>query len=416
MVITAITRVPGAFHDTTTACNDVEQYVFDVEHSELLAQAGSWGLAGLQLEQLDLSSTMASRLPAVLDAVLPVPAARLPAVDARAAAGYFSYPADHVLPYVASALSVLPRDTVIAYVGANRQLAARISAVIDRLGFRPSLQVVPTGAGFEDPIDGTRIVAQVEITRDAEAVIVDFGLPTKSAAVAPPTRISHWALEDRLALDRTLEVFDQLTQLDAGEELGAKPLRSYIVVNAVYNVIEDVADTRLDRGREAVRDPDPPRSRAGRRSEDMAPLPQLGIGGRSAPGASRYEFGDPIDLTTTACKRHLEGDWGLLTSNGVWTDGRRSGFVLDIDPDELRNLEGAIFTTRIDQACDPRRRETRIVDVEVAGERVARRHFANGAVDGALYRAMVSGAVLRRERPIQVDLLVQEPSVAGRAI
>ena len=63
------TRVPGVFHGGDPVSNDAGKHVFDVEQSAVPAQSHDWGLADVELEEVDLATTIASRLPAALEAV-----------------------------------------------------------------------------------------------------------------------------------------------------------------------------------------------------------------------------------------------------------------------------------------------------------------------------------------------------------
>ena len=131
------------------------------------------------------------------------------------------------------------------------------------------------------------------------------------------------------------------------------------------------------------------------------------------PAKVRYSLGDYLDLGGPEADPHLAGDWAQVMPEGTWADGARAGFLLDVDPLMLDGVDDVVFTVVVEHACDSRWLAWREIDVEVAEEHVARWRFEGQDRDPSILRATIPRALLRRERPINVDLVIHEASPRG---
>lgn len=207
------TRQATVLHRHDHVQNDPVRFVEQIVDPTLPEQS-AWGLAGQDVEEVDLTEGVSVGWLRALDAALP------PAPDAPYQARYvaetyddLSYEPAHILPYVMDLLAPAPANSIIAYAGVRVDTFLLVTACAEAL--ERGLQIV-TPPGF-DWLDCRHQATSIAAWGNEPTVfMIEFGIERGAA------------IDDRLS--KVLHVFDWLTRSRPKGE----PAR-VVAINAIHN-------------------------------------------------------------------------------------------------------------------------------------------------------------------------------------
>ncbi len=149
--------------------NDLSTFVYEVGHSSLPAQAGTWGFAGVEVQEMRLERANPVPLLAVASARATGQAGPLITSDTREQMLVLTYDARHILPFALDlVIAETPRPTM-GYVGLNASTAGMLANAASALGCPGAL------------LEGD------DAARLADVVVLDLGIDA-SARRDPLTR------------------------------------------------------------------------------------------------------------------------------------------------------------------------------------------------------------------------------------
>lgn len=204
--------------------NDFRRYYAELARPDLPRQAGSWGLADVELEEIRLAHDRTAAFADAVAACLPPPCGGYVADYRPDRRDSPTYPPEHVLPFLADLITPLPRTTRFGWFGGCARTLDLFTECLSRLGF-----ALPPNVGHGP---------ERAILEQSDAFIVDFG------AEAPE---DLQARLDRLAPVK--QAFDAL--MDHEERLvatGGRP-RWVITINANHTRFEPTVMERLGAAR-----------------------------------------------------------------------------------------------------------------------------------------------------------------------
>jgi hypothetical protein len=323
-------RERTVYHGTGKVTNDLDRFFFAIGHPELPAQRSTWGLADATLQEVAPRELSEQRLAATLLAAMPNRAGPRTASDAARVFLEPTYDSSHVLPFVADALAVSPRDAVIGYMGANPVLQGMLATVVAQHGFERPLEVVELG----DPSSVDELAEAVDV------FIVDLGLDA-SLVGASPARINGYEpapVPARVVL--AFAALERLVELERARlELGEHPRRIILVHS--WTVFWDAYvlahfdcsyTTPHSRVRRATVRPIPAAdemTRAALARERR--LARWAV--RDALGSGRLHLrpGAAVDLAELDDYRGFGDGWSYPDEGGIWTQGPRSELAVALE-------------------------------------------------------------------------------------
>jgi hypothetical protein len=132
------TRRSSPYHKADRAENDQVRFGDNVAAPEIPEQAESWGLADVQIETFTLGQASAARYLKGLQATIATPLEGfLQTQYLLEDYGRLDYPCEHVLPYLLDAVSCLPADTRIGYIGCRADTLQKFAAGWVAMGGAP---------------------------------------------------------------------------------------------------------------------------------------------------------------------------------------------------------------------------------------------------------------------------------------
>lgn len=200
--------------------NDFRRYYADLTRPDLPRQSRTWGLAGIDLEEIRLTHDRAAAFAEAVAACLPPPGGGYTASYRPDRRDDAVYPAEHVLPFLADLIHPLPRGTRFGWAGGSTRTLALFSDCLTRLGF-----TVPPLVGG-DGLAG------------AEVVIFDFGV---DAVGGDADRL------DRLAPVK--QAFDAVMDHEERAAADGRRPRWIITINANHTRFEPAVMSRLGAAR-----------------------------------------------------------------------------------------------------------------------------------------------------------------------
>jgi hypothetical protein len=219
------TRQSTQLHRYDRVQNDQVRFVDDVTDPTLPEQADFWGLAGQDVEEVDLSDNAGARWLRAIDGALP-PGPRAPYEASYVAESYddLDYEPSHVVPYVLDLLATVPIGSVIAYAGARTDTYTLIKACVEALG-RGLRLITPPGFDWLDPASMAPSVASWGVT--PTVFIVEFGVERAAGRL------------DRL--DRVMHLFDWLAHYRPRDREAR-----VVAINAIHNRFEGLVTSALN--------------------------------------------------------------------------------------------------------------------------------------------------------------------------
>jgi hypothetical protein len=333
------TRVQTGMHQFDMKLdNNVQEFVFAVDDPYATHQAETWGLPDEPIEELDFVRDPQARYTAAVQRALGEPQQEYYVADAVGIREFLAVPAEHVLPYVASDLSVFTRGARFAYVGNHSRMLSLAARAIAEMGFDHPLEYAPGLLKNGQPPEGARAIPAGDLSEillaNYDLVIFDLSLDRQGLGGKTAERVTDWPRDLRHSLGavaRSLEAF--------AERAGAGGTRvpEAMVINANHHIFRNFVNqfllltftpfaTHVRKGRPRVGEERRYRSSAWNYAEDdLRSFFGYDLEDDSVP---RVVLDESIDFTSSGKPaRYKHGHWGATDYTGTWTDGDRARFV-----------------------------------------------------------------------------------------
>ncbi|HLI10586.1 MAG TPA: hypothetical protein VKY65_03210 [Alphaproteobacteria bacterium] len=311
------TRQVTPAHRTRARQNDWRLFVDGVQSPEIPEQASTWGLAGEQVEELQIDTTSRcylTGLRSLIDAPLaePTELRYTPATYNR-----IDYPIEHVLPFLLDIFAGYPRETILGWIGTKEALLERFAEFWRQAGFFNAILVAPEASVLSNLPPGCVRASVEELGERCDVFVFDWGRPESR-------RGSDWDCEADVAIRSVLRSFRCVVTLERRRlESGSATPRRFIGVNAAHNVIERRLTDHVD----VVRTPISTRIRQGyinRRRLPIDVFPEL------QAGDAGLHTGDGIQAV-----RGVDG----LVFYGGYIDLFAGSYRLTLDFDAARAMD-----------------------------------------------------------------------------
>lgn len=179
------TKVATPMHGHDRQQNSLVTYVTEVTAPEIPEQAESWGAPDAAVEELRFPPGRSIGFAKAVEPILG--AMKLPVYETlytEKSWNKLTYPARHVLPYLADQLATYPRDIELAYAGMNDTLRDLLAELWKALGFTGRMLVLDRTAGLKPGCtppaarrDPSYVVAELEyLIAHGGLFVFDFGL------------------------------------------------------------------------------------------------------------------------------------------------------------------------------------------------------------------------------------------------
>lgn len=170
----------NALHDENLTRNDLHRFYLDLREPEIPEQAETWGLNGVELEEIRLPSprfaTFAKALDVSEPSAPPTPAISYCTLDSYNENLY--YDAAHVFPFIANFLAGTPPGYLIGYWGVHVSIAKAMAQCLQSLGEGRTLLVSRELAKLDPQLENlgpaARSVPMTELMEAAHLFVVDF--------------------------------------------------------------------------------------------------------------------------------------------------------------------------------------------------------------------------------------------------
>jgi hypothetical protein len=419
------TRVEtGAHRLDRKVDNDVFQFVFEIDDPMARHQAETWGAPGETVEELDFARDPQARFVSAVARSLGQPQKANYQSDATSLRNFLPLPAEHVLQYVASELTVYPRTARFAYAGNHPRLLSLAARCVAELGFETPLAYVPgllqggpppggEGASACQPAAGL----PGPLLANYDLLIFDLSLDPASLGGKPVGRVTDWPRHLRFSLGAVARALAACAAL-AGA--GGTRVPDFLVINANHHTFRDFVNqfllltftpfaTHVRKGRPRLGEERRRRSSGWKNTEDaLRSFFGYDVEDESAPPVA---LDQSIDFTSAGHPaRFLDGHWGITDYSGTWTDGDRA-IVLFQPP---QTAGDAIVSVRVYEAFIGPEGEPIRVEVLLDGVRLAHWSFfaPREPVDA---RATIPAALLAGKAVCQLEFHVENPQSAARA-
>ena len=209
-------------YQSSDVANDLHRFVLALEEPELPAQRESWGLAGDEVEEVDLAPEVARSFTAAVAAASGDSPSPPRPTDARDEKWRLEYDSGHVLAFVADAIRVAPPGSAIAYLGVNTTLERMLRELVRELE-RP-LTVLAPGGETTAPLTA------------ADVAIVDLGIDSSLVDVPLADASSPRATACRLGLIEAFDTLGAYVDVERARVRGGGHPRQLVLVNstAIY--------------------------------------------------------------------------------------------------------------------------------------------------------------------------------------
>lgn len=247
------TKVVTPAHGHDRLQNDMVEHITQVRSPEIPAQADTWGAPDAAIEDLRFPPGRDfSFAPAIAPLLGPMPASAYEAVYTEKSWNRITYPARHVIPYLADQIATFPRDIDIGYCGLNDTLRALLAEAWRALGFTGRLLVHADTAGAKPGCapppasDAPYTVAGLDHIIDHAALFVlDFGV---EEGPDWPMNILHLQANPKakalLPYVKAIQAAGmEIVAAERGRMAGRKPLRRIVLVNTINTELAGQVDT-----------------------------------------------------------------------------------------------------------------------------------------------------------------------------
>jgi hypothetical protein len=251
---TAHTRAATFVHTRGNVANDYETFVRGVSRAELPEQRQTWGLPAGRIEEIPISAENRR----VYDFVVERTVEALPTDFDVHDHTYrlddsLSYRADHVFPYLLSALAPLPRNQSIGFVGCRADLFLRFLDAWREMGFTGRVyglsseadHLLGSGGRARTHRSKVKLVSEADLFSYADMFLFEFG--RRSEEWRGPRLAgerSRWAERDLEAIVRARDVLERYVAFERAE--ADRPPRRCIFIGAANNSLEDLVTAEFD--------------------------------------------------------------------------------------------------------------------------------------------------------------------------
>jgi len=416
------TRVAtGAHRMDGKVDNDVNRFVFQVETPFALHQAETWGWPDDPVEELDFVRDPQARYVAAVERALGAPQQEDYVSDAVGLRDFLQAKAEHVLPYLASDLSVYPRTARFAYIGNHPRMLSLATRCIAEMGFETPLAYAAALLKSGPAPDGAKPIEAADLARallaDHDLLIFDLSLDAASLGGKPVERVTDWPRDLRYSLGavaRSLEA--------CAERAGAGGTRvpDVLAINANHHTFRNFVNqfllltftpfaTHVRKGRPRVGEERRSRSNAWKCTEDsLRSFLGYDVEDDSAPPAA---LGQSIDFTSAGHPAHFtDGHWGATDFTGTWTDGGRAFFVFQ----PPRTVDDVAVSVHVNETFVGLEGDPIQVEVLLDGVRLAHWSFfaRHEPVDA---KATIPAGLLAGKAVCRLEFHVLNPQSAARA-
>ncbi|MCC6467388.1 MAG: hypothetical protein IT563_03620 [Alphaproteobacteria bacterium] len=178
------TKVVTPMHGHDRQQNDMVEHISEVRRPEMPQQATTWGAPDATIEEIRVPPGRDIGFAAALAPILgPMPNPVYEATYTEKTWNQVTYPARHVIPYLADQIATFPRDIDLGYAGLNDTTRALLAETWRALGFTGRLLVHRDTAGVKpgcEPApdsDAPFVVADLDyIVEHAALFILDLGV------------------------------------------------------------------------------------------------------------------------------------------------------------------------------------------------------------------------------------------------
>jgi hypothetical protein len=416
------TRVQTGMHQFDMKLdNNVQEFVFSMDDPYARHQAETWGLPDEPIEELDFVNEPQSRYVAAVERTLGGPQESYYVSDAVGIRNYLSVQAEHILPYLASDLTVFRRTARFAYVGNHPRLLSLAARCFAELGFEAPLDYAAGLLKNGAPPENTRAIQGAVLTdallANYDLVIFDLSLDAAGLNGKPAERVTDWPRDLRHSLGAVARCLEQ-----CAEQAGAGGTRvpEIMVINANHHTFRNFVNqfllltftpfaTHVRKGRPRVGEERRYRSSTWKHTEgDMCSFFGYDVDDHSVP---RVMMDESVDFTTVGrSSPYKDGHWGVTDFTGTWTDGDRAVFVFQ----PPAALDGDVIAcVRVNEALIGPEGDPVHVEVLLDGVRLAHwSFFARYEVVDA--KVAIPAASLAGKQVCRLEFHVENPQSAAR--
>lgn len=199
------TRLASIGHGRDRVENNLRRFFDEVVEPGIPEQADSWGLAGVELEEIRVDGDGATAYAECLGSTIAPMAEDYTEASFFTAYADLSYPPEHVVPYLADLLMTLPRDLVPVWYGARPSMLTLFAQVWQALRFTSPILVPQSCAAVAaDLALPVAVVPDEQANRQGGLFFFEFGAVTQDLPAKDHAWPAGWRPEDqeRLALVR----------------------------------------------------------------------------------------------------------------------------------------------------------------------------------------------------------------------
>ena len=202
-------------YQRSPVANDLERFVVSCDLASVPAQRETWGLADVDVEEIDLTGSAERRFATAVTTALGNPGTRPGSTNALNEKWSLAYDSGHVLAHVADAIRVARQPPSVAYLGANPVLRGMLGKLVDAL-----YGALELASGVVD----------------ADVVVVDLGVDSTLAGPSPERDDGAPAAERRRELIGVFDAFRALVYAERAAIRGGRHPRQFVLVNsaAIY--------------------------------------------------------------------------------------------------------------------------------------------------------------------------------------
>jgi hypothetical protein len=408
--------------------NDLQEFVYGVEDPAAPGQAETWGAPGEPIEEIDFTNGPNARFACAVERAVGEPQQADYHSNAIEVRNYVWYQPEHVIPHAAGYLTVYPQQARFLYAGNNPKMLALLGTAIAQMGFAQPLSylsdlltagAVPDAAGVRPVGLGEGMERYADLAANFDLLVFDFGLDrTGTGLPARIARVTDWPRSLRYSLGAVARCLR-----DCAEEIGARGARGpdFLVLNANHYVFDQFASrflllaqtpfhTRARKGRARSAEERLYRSPASKYTEESL---------RAFFGYDLEEdrvpvvaAGQTVDLTACGnASPYKDGNWGMIDTNGAWTDGSRAVVLFSLAAPAETDLIAHVRITEVFQGADgaPIR-----VGISLNGERLIRWNVARRD-SAATYKTILPRRLLNDHPVCRLGLEIENPQSAQAA-
>ncbi len=221
------TKLASIYHRRDRVENDSVRFVDKILRPDLPGQRNNWGFADADIPLMRLENGVHARYQRGITKAIKKSATIDTYVSRYNLEGFddLSYEVDHMLPFLADALSTLPDDAVIGYAGCRPDCFEAMLEALDAAGFAGRVLITHEFSWLPDNHRLVQRVEQSELIAVHNAFVVELGLVAEADAGLRQVRLA--VLFEKAALEEL-----------AAQAMRAAPPRKFIGVNVVNNQFE----------------------------------------------------------------------------------------------------------------------------------------------------------------------------------